>query len=588
MKPEYTPTLRKKQRALPLQTPERVPSGRDSPIPWAPSAALQYISQAALKQGVHIMGGPGSGKSRLLGRVFGFSALVRQHPLVVIDPTGAVVDNIADKLIRLPVALQEQCWSRIVYVDVGSSDYVIPTPLYYSQSPAETLFEIANRLPSVFERQDPALADAPILGLNALKECAIYMGQIAAAFGRQLDFVVDLIDHPGTYKGQLREVLSTHPELQPAVQYVRELMDPTSGKLREKRTGSFKTKLLPFLADPTMLATFAGTRRQLNWAKVISERKVVLLDLRHERDPDRRQFKMIWYLKTFTDYIKYRGMAGRGQEVMLIIDEITDMLGQQTKAGQSILVEDLEELITRLARNCGVNVIVAHQNLSQLEERMQNVLMQMGTQLIGVLPNPDDALRVARQFLRYDPYLLKKTERVWMKIDPIPILTYFGEPEFSTPRVIDEHTIEFTSEEQLLLLANKLQSLGRFRFLAQIAAGEGDLRHAVKRLSIQRLDETQYPNEQMLAPLRRQLAQRDGVLVATLLADIRARHAGEMQQKPQKPSKRSATMESLPVPQRPDTHVPADHLSNTSEPATPPVPPAYEVQEKLKDDPVFQ
>ncbi|CAN5820214.1 hypothetical protein BH24BAC1_BH24BAC1_38520 [soil metagenome] len=558
------------KRAPSLQPSALSESSFDGDDDFSRSTELQYLTTSALKQGIHVMAGPGAGKSRWLGRVPAWMALIRQEPLVVIDPTGLVIDNLLDKIVRLPLEVQQQLYPRLAYIDAGAQDDVVPTPLYYRQSKTDTLFEIANRLPSVFERQDPALANAPILGFNALQECAIYAGQIAAALGRQLDFVVDLIDHPGKHKLLLRELLAEHPELQPAVTYFRELMDPTSAKLREKRTGSFKNKLLPFLADPTMLATFAGTKKRLSWQKVIRQRKAVLIDLRQERDPDRRQFKMIWYLKTFTDYIKYRGMAGRGEEVTLILDEISDMLGQRTKEGNSILAEDLEERVTRLGRNFGVNVIVAHQNLSQLDERIQNVLMQMGTQIIGVLPNPDDAVRVARQFLVYDPYWVKKTERVWMKFDPLPILTYFGVSELPRPKVIDYKFIEFTPEEQLLFLVNKLQSLGRCRFLTKTATGEGDLRGALKKLSIERLDQNQYPNEHILAPLRRQLAQRDGVPVETLLAEIRANYSGGTGQKaPKKRLEGSATMEVSPVPQPTKQHDSADPLPVAPEPATP-------------------
>jgi hypothetical protein len=543
---------------------------------------LQYISDSALKQGVHIMGGPGSGKSRLLGRLFAWTALVRQRRLVMIDPTGLTIDNLLDKIVCLPLELQQEFLQRIYYIDAGAQDYVVPTPLYDRQSEAETFFEIANRLPSVLERQDPALASAPILGLNALKECAIYAGQIAVALGQQLDFVINLIDRPQVYKAELKEVLAKYPDLQPAVTYFRELMDPRSANLREKRTGSFKNKLLPSLADPAMLATVAGTRKRLNWEKKLQKRKAVLIDLRHERDPDRRQFKMIWYLKTLTDYIKYRGAAGRGEEVTLILDEITDMLGQRTKEGHSILAEDMEELITRLGRNFGVNVIVAHQNLSQLDERMQNVLMQMGTQLIGVLPNPDDAVRVARQFLHYRPYWVKKTERVWMSMKFPAIYSHFGFPEESIPLPIDKKFIEFSPEEQLLMLVNKLQRLGRFRFMTTTAIGEGDLSGTLKKISIEQLNQNQYPNEAMLAPLRRQLAQRDGVAVETLLAEIRANQPRETSQKTTKQAKEPARLNT--------SHDSTEHIPVPSESTTPVSVPRREpgTIHEADDEPVFQ
>src|SRR5689334_8416100 len=92
------------------------------------ATALQktcYIPGSALKQGVHVMGGPGSGKSRLLGRVFAKKALIQQQPLIVIDPTGGVIDNLFDGLIPLPFPVQKKLWQRIVYIDAGNPEYVV-------------------------------------------------------------------------------------------------------------------------------------------------------------------------------------------------------------------------------------------------------------------------------------------------------------------------------------------------------------------------------------------------------------------------------------------------------------------------------
>jgi hypothetical protein len=553
-----------------------------------PPLSIRYLclSESALKQGVHICGESGSGKSFALAYVFAWRKILQENDsLVLIDPTGAVADFVFNKIVQLPWEVQPELWQRIHYIDSGNNKHIVPTLAYYRQSPSETLFEIANRLPAVLKKQDPDLQSAPILGWNSLYECAIHAGMIAAALGRQLDFVMDLIDHPQVYKIQLKEALSKYPELQRAVTYFREMMDPKSANLREKRTGSFKNKLLPFLADPTLLATFAGTRKRLNWEKELGKRRKVIIDLRNERDADRKQFKMIWYLKTFIDYIKYRGMAGRGQEVTLIIDEITDMLGQRTKDGRSILAEDMEELITRLGRNMGVNVIAAHQNLSQLDERMQNVLMAMGTQIIGHLKNPNDAERIARQFLQYRPYWVKREEKVWMSVRFPAIYAHFGFPEDPIPLPIDKKFIDFSPEEQLLMLVNKLQRLGRFRFLTKTATREGDLRGTLQKISIAELDRNQYPNEAILAPLRRQLAQRDGVPVETLLAEIRANQIRETSQK---------TNKQVQAPKEParlnTTHDSTNRIPSTPAPAPPVSAPRKEPRaaSEPNDEPIFQ
>jgi hypothetical protein len=506
---------------------------------------FQWITPSAMKQGVHIQGASGAGKSRLMARVFAMMGLRRREPQILIDPRGTLTDNLLDKIIRQPLKVQAQLFQDIFYMDAGSTEFVVPTRLYYRLKKSEKLFETANRFPSVLKRLDEQLQSAPIMGWNSLYECAIYAGQIAVALDRQIDFVADLVAHPAHYKEELRQAVDQYPELQPAVTYFRELMDPKASSVRERRLGSFTNKLLPFLADPTMLATFTASKPGFTFEKAIRHRKTVLIDLRNEQDPDRRRFKMVWYMKCFTDYIKHRGMAGRGEEVWFYIDEITQLLGPRTMQGNSILAEDLEELISVLARNLGVNVLISNQNLSQCDERIQNVLMSMGNQLIGIASNPDDALRIARQFVLYKPYWIKKQERVWMSIEQLPIMEHFGGSARARPTIIDYHDIEFRQEEQILMAADQIRTLKGGTFLSQIAVREGEQTGPVKKISIANLDRGEYPIEKLLAPLRQRLAQRDGVPVTAILAEIEARRTALLLPQPAKPNTRKPKSASM-------------------------------------------
>lgn len=548
----------------PLQRATVVDSALDS---FPLGSSFFRLSDTALKNGIHLVAGPGAGKSRLMGRGIVWQQMIRRKPQVVLDPTGGIVDNLLDKVTRLPFELRRKLWSRITYIDMGATDYIVPSPLYYQISPNDTPFAIANRFPSLLKRLDPDLASAPILGWNSLYECSIYAGQIAAALGRQIDFVADLIAHPKNYKAELKQALSIYPELQPAVEYFRELMDPTSGELRNRRTGSFVNKLIPFLSDPTMQAAFAAAKRRVDWEQVARQGQTVLIDFRHEVDPDRRRFKLLYWFRDFINYVKQRGMGGRGEEVMFVIDEVTQLLGQKTMSGQSVMAEDLEELVAVLGRNMGVNVVIAHQNLSQVELRVMNVLMQMGTQVVGVISNPDDALLLARQLVPYAPYLVKKREPVWMSLSK-PSL--FG--SVSEPTIIDYTTTEFTPDEQQLMAASRFQRLGRFRFLVRPALSEGNITGDLKTVSIENLDYNQYPDARALAEVRCFLRQKCGVPIETLLLEIRNRRAGEaIEEKEHKPMKSSRRLAILKGEEETTNATTSHHLPESPIPIVPTV-----------------
>ena len=551
------------QTAAPIARSQRkyVVSSLDGSFLSPPEAARYLrLPDAAFKSSVRFVAAPGTGKSRLFGRFIAFPNLVRGKPQFVLDPTGGIVSNLLDKLIRMPASAQRALARRIRYVDVGASDYIVPMPLYQPGHSAETLYETANRFPMVLYSLDPHLQSAPIMGWNSLHECAIKAGQIATAMGFQVDFVADLIAEPRKYKTLLREVTARYPELAPAAAYFRELMDPNSNSVRERRTGSFTNKLMPIVSDPTMLATFASSPAGIDWDEVVAKGLTVIVDFQNERDQERRRFKMIWFFRSFMDFAKRRGMAGRGKEIYFFIDELTQLLGNGSSDSNSVLADDLEEMVAVVARNYGVNPILAHQNLTQIDERIRNILMQCGTQIVGTITNPDDSLYLARQFLHYDPRKVKKREPVWMSVEQFD---KYGLPlHLPWPEIIDYRTAEYTPEEQLLMASEQFR-LPRFQFLVRPALGEGQISPHIHRISIERMDVGQYPDDHTIAQVLTVLRARDGIPMQALLDEIRARQqAGYVTT--QKRVK-SAEEPAILVEKFPHPHESADDLPQPSD-----------------------
>ena len=190
-------------------------------------------------------------------------------------------------------------------------------------------------------------------------------------------------------------------------------------------------------------------------------------------------------------------------------------------------------------RNYGVNVVIAHQNLSQVDERIRNILMQCGTQIIGLVSNPDDALFLARQFLRYDPKAVKKQEPIWMSVAQF---TQSGALEgYSMPTIIDQRNVEFTPEEQLLRAMEQFR-LPRFQFLVRPATAEGTVANRLYRTSIENLDAGQYPDAQQVNQVLAYLRQKSGIAVEQVLAEIRQRRTAkeEARKRPMKTNEQVA------------------------------------------------
>ena len=499
------------QAIIPSPTPPSIPVAPilRPPPPARPRRRSLSLPLPALLNKVHLMAEAGAGKSRWLGRALTWQLFLYGIPTVVIDPTGGTVDNFFDKLMRLPRELQIRLWRRVLYVDMsGKGGYVVPFPLYYRLSSHDSLNDIAQRYLEVVERLDPYLKTASVMGLNAIVNLGTWSGMLLAALDCQITEAADLISHPGRWQRRFKTASSRSPDVKPAIEFFQEFGD-LKPDVRARRSESFLTKIQPFLADKTMAAMFGASEPGILWDRVVDQRQVVLLDFRHELNANRKRFKLLWCFRFLVDYFKFRGVAGRRKPVALIIDEITQLLGFGQE--QSIMAEDIEELVSVIARNYGVYLTIAHQNLAQLNsERIQKCLMTMGTQLVGVQTDPESAQLLAQYFHRYDPYLVKRYERVWMS-DPLG------------PYVVDLRPIEFTIDEQTLLSSYEFMDLDKFEFMVRAPQQEGSLRAPLRKISMADLDRGLYPDEALVADARRQLAERDGRPVEEVLAEIEAR-----------------------------------------------------------------
>jgi hypothetical protein len=102
---------------------------------WLQSA--RTLPASARVMGLYVLAARGTGKSRLLGRLIAMLDFLAGIPQVLIDPTGATIDNFLDKVARflrqLTPSQHEVFWSRITYMDM-SYGYEREGRAYYALS----------------------------------------------------------------------------------------------------------------------------------------------------------------------------------------------------------------------------------------------------------------------------------------------------------------------------------------------------------------------------------------------------------------------------------------------------------------------
>jgi hypothetical protein len=266
---------------------------------------------------------------------------------------------------------------------------------------------------------------------------------------------------------------------------------------------------------------FGSNTPGIDWREVERERQTVLIDFRHEQDPEMRRFKLLWVFSSLYEHIKFRGRSPR--PLAVLIDEIS-ALTQKVFSGENPLAAELDEFINQYMRGHNVWLSCIHQELNQIDEHLRNTLLSLGTYIIGGTSSMDSARLLADALFLRDPSRVKHWRKVWMSGGslrgvPQPAYVVDVEPEF------------MPLEEQKELFAQRVKRLGLFQFLVRPALSEGLIGTTVYPLSIHHVDrdpitgQGAFPEQHILARIRSILAARSGKPQPALLAEQEARFA---------------------------------------------------------------
>lgn len=461
---------------------------------------------------VFITGSSGSGKTLLMGRHIVWGDLIGGTPLVVIDPLGPLIDTLLAKISRQPESIQRQLWPRIIYVDwSGRSGFVHSIPLYYRMSETDTFAEIAMRPLDLFLKLDPNLQTASIQGWNALKHSGKYMGMMCSALGLQACEGLEMLSKPQDWIERFRAAAEQLTELEPALAFFEQLTETRKPRERRAETFSLITKVTEFTDDPRLRAMYCADMPHNDLGELVENGYALLLDFRNVTSPERRRFAMMFVFNFIMEFIKARG-AGRHRPLSIFIDEIAALFPLGGMAGDQFAL-DIDALINQYVRNYSLWLTVSSQALYQFPERLQSTLLSMPVQIHGVASDPDDAALLARRFLRYDPYRIKKTIPQYMS-------GFMG-----FPFVVQKLTEEFSADEQLILAAQRFMELDPFTFFARIPRREGSLRAPLIKMSIAELDRDLYPDPGLVEKARECLMRRTGLPIDDVLSRIAQRQS---------------------------------------------------------------
>jgi hypothetical protein len=483
--------------ALPASTPQLRCS---TTIPPALAPRLAPVLRRAHNLGTGISGTRGTGKSQLLKTMTWLNVTHDPKPTIVLDPVGATIDGILGQIPYFHPDDQRRLWSRIRYVNCSPTEHAIPMPLYYTTGVGrETLFSRAQRLSDTFIKLDPKLRDASVLGANALIELATHLGRILIALDYQPSEIEPLLADIPAWSGKFGEAVARHPEVADSVAFVSEQFAALTPAGQRERSRALTNKLF-FLADPATRAQFCASTPGLDWTALMRERQLWLFDLRHEHDWEVRRFKLLLLWQAITDFARRWGAAHAGdrtQPLAVTIDEVSFLFSRSASA-RSPLVDELDSIINQYSRNVNLELTIAWQELYQLPAGLKETLLSLGTQFYGRMTDPDSMREVADRLTVHDPRL--------------------GSWIIANGR---DHELGFAELRETN--RRRLAALPKYTFLVSRTVDEGEPPRPLETFSIAPLATRHYPDPALLASIRAQLTQRDGVPIADVLAEIARR-----------------------------------------------------------------
>lgn len=494
--------------------------------------AVFSIDHRDLDRGLFVRAGSGSGKSVFLGRIVCFQHLLRGIPQVIIDPMGALAQNLFLQVALLPIEERERLWPRLTYVEMsGRGDRVVPFPLL-RRGPGESLTDVADRFLEALRKIDPHLQGASIQGWNALVRIGRPILMILAALERPLPVAEDILRQPKSWLDTLADAAVRHPELEPAVAYLRDEYAPLNPSERLALARSLLVKIAPFALDPVLRDMFCTTIAGIDLEQVAKEQKTVVIDLRDEMNVERRRFKTRWIYEWLLAYVKQRA-PGHAMPFAFTIDELTE-LTNQVSLGQDLFARDIDTLVNFHGRNRKLYLAFATQEMFALSPETQKTLLTMGTQVHGLTADMESAKQLAEQFFPLDPYRVKRIENVW------------GSSGYGS-EVVEEREAFMPVDEQVLLAAQELLALRPFEFLVKKRRGR-----RLAKVSARALVEGWWPSDhpEALAYIRHQLQRRSGIARSDLAASqalppVDARGPDTMRDNTYDPTRKGTTNEDV-------------------------------------------
>ncbi|MBZ0300042.1 MAG: type IV secretion system DNA-binding domain-containing protein [Anaerolineae bacterium] len=334
------------------------------------------VPQHARSGHLYVVGKTGKGKSKFLQACL-FQDVAEGRGCGVIDPHADLVTDLLWLLNRRGVLHDPAQVERIVYVNPAESRYVIP---FNVLATAGEPYEIAQNVIEAFRRTWPdSLGEAPHFS-NVMLHTLLLLIRARLTLVDMPHVLVDT-----SFRDGLLEQ-ANEPEL---TSFFHDRFDEW-GRNAAVMKESTLNKVTALTMNPHLKRMLGQPENRLDFRAIMDEGKVLLADLGHCDEESQRLIGNLITTGIEQAIFSRHDIAHPDRRPFyLYIDEFQDF------SASSGSVKTLSKILSG-ARKFGLHLTLAHQNLSQLSERMKGaVIGNVWTKVIfGV--SEDDAHEFAR------------------------------------------------------------------------------------------------------------------------------------------------------------------------------------------------
>jgi len=357
-----------------------------------------YLKGGCFRTHLHLIGPPGSGKSRFLLSLFQSLCFVPNATIVLLNPKGALAHMAVD------FGIAAGHTSRMVLFDPGQSDVVLGyNPLRANGLP------VATHAKAVREAIRSAWGQETFDETPQLARILFYVLAAARELELTLKEAIELLRPRSEIRGAVISRIS-NPELRLALEYFDSLRESR----QEELAASTLARLEPFILDPQISRILTEADRSIDIGEIIDQGKILIVNL-EQCSPLRLDDVRLLGRFLVNDVVNHAfDRRRRRGPIFLILDEV-----------QTFATHDLCNVLDQ-GRELGFHCILAHQNLGQLRQGDESGLLYESVMncartkvLFGGLSVSDLRILVEETMIeQFDPMSIKD-ELTTLELEPV-------------------------------------------------------------------------------------------------------------------------------------------------------------------------